>query len=1281
MTVSSSTNRVTYAGNGSTTVFPYTYKIFDQDDLTVILRAANGPETVQTITSDYTVSGVGNAGGGNVTMLTAPASGTTLVILRVQDLVQELDIVPNDPFSSESLEGALDRLTFMVQQHEETLGRTIKASRTNTIAGSEFTISAADRANKVFAFDSSGNVNITQELGIYRGDWAAAVSYNERDLVKDTTTDNIFIAKTAHVSSGALPITTNADAAKWDLILDVDAFTTLYDQFDDRYLGAKSSDPATDNDGNTLIDGALYWNTTDNRLKVYDLGNTVWKFTAPSPAEQGNIDALGPIAADVSAVAAIDSDVTTVAGIDANVTTVAGISANVTTVAGISADVTAVVADEVDIGVVAADLAGANTIGTVAGIAANVTTVAGISADVTTVAADGTDIGTVATNIADVNTVAGISGNVTTVAGISADVTTVAADGTDIGTVATNIANVNTVAGISGNVTTVAGISADVTAVAGDATDIGTVSANIANVNTVAGISANVTTVAGISADVTTVAGISADVVAAPIYASDAESARDQSQAARDTAEDHKLAAEAAATSATNTAAALTGFDLDAIAESKAVTAVDVFVYDTSRDSDGGAWRKRTQHTSWYNETLNTATRGARREFPAVAVIVATTTSVTIYDGDDPALPMWMVFNASALNMLFTNTIGSIVMLNGVLCAGDKSASGGLSVISFLKDDRILYIASFSLQYNSNIVERNSSASHFIISGGVGVVNRVVNDVAMTVLPDAPIDPATGLQRVTIAVATDGGVSVITDSGAVYDSAKTTAATDATIDGERLRIAFTDSDVLAYDLAPIAADGFTGDIYDPATTPALLGTTTTLAKAASGSSVGMTLLAEDEATPANSMIARVTSSYNSGYQNGDIKGAFLSDTDDTDLVGGVELVTNGTFDTDVSGWTGGSEATLSQIDGRLRISEPTSAGTAYQSFSTEVGKVYTVTAEASNPVGILAAPSVWIGSSANANNVASFNTSANYVGEISGVFVATGTTTFITVIHIPGEGYDFDNISVKLADADRSVNNNALTINGTVTRTPVATGADLVAYSGFSASNYLEQPYNSDLDFGTGDFSIIGWIKQAANTAVETIIERDSATTAQRFTLAVNASGFLTFTCDDDTTARTATSNRVVDNDVWTHFVVLYDGAGDVKIYLNGVLDDTETGSALLTLNNASAVLRVGLAVDDAEPLANADLALLRISATVPSDSQIEKIYNDEKSLFQDNAQATLYGASDAVTALAHDPVTDLLHVGTSAGRSVFSGLRRVSNTTTAVGTAISASNGLVAEE
>ena len=92
-------------------------------------------------------------------------------------------------------------------------------------------------------------------------------------------------------------------------------------------------------------------------------------------------------------------------------------------------------------------------------------------------------------------------------------------------------------------------------------------------------------------------------------------------------------------------------------------------------------------------------------------------------------------------------------------------------------------------------------------------------------------------------------------------------------------------------------------------------------------------------------------------------------------------------------------------------------------------------------------------------------------------------------------------------------------------------------------------------------------------------------------------------------------------------------------------------------------------------------LALIRISATVPSAEQIKKMYNDEKLLFQTNAKATLYGSSNAVTALAHDDSTDLLHAGTSAGRSVFQGLVRIDNTTDAVGVAISASNGMVAED
>ena len=221
MTVTSTNQKVQFNGDGSTTVFAYNFKIFASSDLSVILRSAAGTETVQQLTTNYTVSGVGEASGGNVTMGTAPASGTTLTILRVQPNLQGLDLVPNDPFPAGSMEDALDKLTFMVQTHDEEIGRSIKASRTNVISSTEFSTSATDRANKVLAFDGSGNLDISQEIGIYRGNWAASTTYAVRDLVKDTSTNNIFICLTAHTSSGSQPLTTNTDSAKWAVLVDV----------------------------------------------------------------------------------------------------------------------------------------------------------------------------------------------------------------------------------------------------------------------------------------------------------------------------------------------------------------------------------------------------------------------------------------------------------------------------------------------------------------------------------------------------------------------------------------------------------------------------------------------------------------------------------------------------------------------------------------------------------------------------------------------------------------------------------------------------------------------------------------------------------------------------------------------------------------------------------------------------------------------------------------------------------------------------------------------------
>ena len=163
MTVSSTNTRNSYSGNGSTTVFAYTFKIFDDDDITVIIRTdSTGAETTKTKTTHYSVSGVGVASGGNITFGSAPASGETVVLLRTTARTQTTDYTPNDPFPAATHEDALDKLTFMVQELEETVGRSLKVSKTNVIATSEFTTSAADRANKLLSFDGSGDLTVTE---------------------------------------------------------------------------------------------------------------------------------------------------------------------------------------------------------------------------------------------------------------------------------------------------------------------------------------------------------------------------------------------------------------------------------------------------------------------------------------------------------------------------------------------------------------------------------------------------------------------------------------------------------------------------------------------------------------------------------------------------------------------------------------------------------------------------------------------------------------------------------------------------------------------------------------------------------------------------------------------------------------------------------------------------------------------------------------------------------------------------------------------------------------
>jgi len=225
MTISSTTVKNSYSGNGTLDTFNYTFKIFADSDLQVIIRDATATETVKTLTTHYTVTGAGSASGGTIVFTSGniPSATETVVIRRAVPQTQAIDYIANDPFPAESHEEGLDRAMMAVQQLQEEVDRSIKLSRTNTINSTEFTVGSTDRAGKFLSFDSNGELVVSQEVGTYQGNWSAGTTYAARDIVKDSSNDNIYLCNTGHTSSGTTPLSSNADIAKWDLLVDAAA--------------------------------------------------------------------------------------------------------------------------------------------------------------------------------------------------------------------------------------------------------------------------------------------------------------------------------------------------------------------------------------------------------------------------------------------------------------------------------------------------------------------------------------------------------------------------------------------------------------------------------------------------------------------------------------------------------------------------------------------------------------------------------------------------------------------------------------------------------------------------------------------------------------------------------------------------------------------------------------------------------------------------------------------------------------------------------------------------
>jgi hypothetical protein len=548
--------------------------------------------------------------------------------------------------------------------------------------------------------------------------------------------------------------------------------------------------------------------------------------------------------------------------------------------------------------------------------------------------------------------------------------------------------------------------------------------------------------------------------------------------------------------------------------------------------------------------------------------------------------------------------------------------------------------------------------------------------------------------------ATDGGVSVIKDDGAVVDLTYSISSNEAgkvwfAADGGIEWTSRIEEGGYVYiyreNTIPVAdktsqPDARYGNFeYTPSISDLVFvgNTSFDAVEGAVGSDEGLTHLAENPETPTEGMVDYTTSTYNTGWMNGDIKLAALSDTDDTDLVGGdLQLVVP---NSDFSSWTSddpdnwaisnedASNFITEAVSGARIVSDNTATVVMQLVSFLEVGKQYAAKFVKSSHVS----GEIRAATPGNLFNIP--NSDAN--GTFWAVFEATDGNFQIYRDNSGPTDYVLESVEVYEVDHDRSVNAKGLIVNGTVTREPVAPGADLVAYSGFSTSNYLEQPYNPDLDFGTGDFCVMGWVKIDGLGSFRSIVDSRDPSAIEGFFLGGISPGVATFGTRAASVSSGVSGSISIDNNIFHHVcgVCSEDGA-NLKLYVDGVLDASATVTAR-SIGGTDTPIYIGQSRLLTSENWTGSLALLRISGTAPTDEQIKRIYEDEKFLFQENAQATLYGTSDAVAALAHDPVTDLLHVGTSDGRSVFQGLRRVENTTDAVSTAISASNDLIVED
>lgn len=190
MTVTSTTSRVEYIGDGTTVTFSVPFYFIENGDLNVYVGG-----TLQIITTNYTVAGAGVLAGGSITFVSPPANLSEVIIFRNPALTQGLDYIDNDDFPAESHELGLDRLTMITQRNRDLLNRSLRLPDSTVGFNTELPQPVASR---LLGLNAAGDGIQFYELGDTPGT-AASITYEPLDYGVNTTVkdalDSFFVSE------------------------------------------------------------------------------------------------------------------------------------------------------------------------------------------------------------------------------------------------------------------------------------------------------------------------------------------------------------------------------------------------------------------------------------------------------------------------------------------------------------------------------------------------------------------------------------------------------------------------------------------------------------------------------------------------------------------------------------------------------------------------------------------------------------------------------------------------------------------------------------------------------------------------------------------------------------------------------------------------------------------------------------------------------------------------------------------------------------------------------